>query len=58
LPSDQLEWALRFKERMVQLGAPVCVEKLTDTGLKLWKIYGPMRPEDVAEFEVRMLPWR
>ena len=53
-----MEWALRFKERRVQLGAPVCVEKLTDTGLKLWKIYGPMQPEDVAESEFRMLPFR
>ena len=27
-------------------------------GLKLWTIYGPMQPEDVAEFEYRVLSKR
>ena len=31
-------------------------EKLQDMGLRLWKTYGPMRPEDVAQFEPRLMP--
>jgi hypothetical protein len=56
--SDQMEWARRFKQRMLELGTRVCVEKLTDMGLKLWTIYGAMQPEDVAEFEFRVLTKR
>ena len=58
LESDQMEWTRRFKQRMLELGTRMCVEKLTDMGLKLWTIYGPMQPEDVAEFEYRVLSKR
>ena len=56
--SDQVEWTRRFEQRMLELGTWMCVEKLTDMGLKLWTIYGPMQPEDVAEFEYRVLSKR
>jgi len=56
--SDQVEWTRRFEQRMLELGTRMCVEKLTDMGLKLWTIYGPMQPEDVAEFEYRVLSKR
>ena len=53
-----MEWVRRFRQRMQELGTRMCVEKLTDMGLKLWTIYGPMQPEDVAEFEFRVLSKR
>lgn len=53
---DQSQWVEQFAGEMRRLGVKMRVEKLQDVGLHLFKTYGPMRPEDVAQFEHRLMP--
>ena len=53
---EQVEWVARFADEMVRRGTSIAPQSLEDRASQLWKTYGPMRPEDVAAFEYRVLP--
>jgi len=54
--SAQLDWAIRFAQKLLALGTRASPEHLTEMGEELWATQGHLVPEDVAAAEFKEWP--